>query len=104
MIDVSDGLAKDARALAPTGAEPALLAGRIPRRAGASLAEAVGDGEDYELLLAVSGREGGARLESAWRRAFPRLALTRIGRFVRAGRLPRGAVRLADFRGYEHLR
>ena len=103
MIDVSDGLAKDLGSLTPAGAAPAVWASLLPRRPGASVREALCDGEDYELAFSVSAA-GRAALERAWRRAFPRTRLTFIGRFVRAGAVPAGALPLGKFRGYEHLR
>jgi thiamine-monophosphate kinase len=104
LMDVSDGLAKDLAALTPRGSEPALLAELLPRRPRATVREALCDGEDYELLFSVASRAGHGTLLRAWRRAFPRTRLTCIGRFVRAGSLPPGAVRLGDYHGYEHLR
>jgi thiamine-monophosphate kinase len=104
MLDVSDGLAKDLRSLAPPGASAALYADLIPRRSGASVREALCDGEDYELAFSVASRRGRAGLEAAWRRAFPRTRLTCIGRFVPAGAVPPGAIELGEFRGYEHHR
>ena len=103
MMDVSDGLAKDLWALTPRGAAPALYAAMLPRRAGATVGEALCGGEDYELVFGVASRAR-ASLEKAWRRAFPRTRLTCIGRFVRRGSVPRGALPLGEFRGYEHLR
>ncbi len=103
MMDVSDGLAKDLRALTPRGAEAALDASAVPRRRGASLREALCDGEDYELLFCAAGAAR-ASLEKSWRRAFPRTRLTCIGRIVRAGALPSGALPLGDYHGYDHLR
>jgi thiamine-monophosphate kinase len=104
MIDVSDGLAKDLGALTPAFTEPALAAGDIPRNRGASLPSALGEGEDYELLFTLGARSDPREFERAWRRAFPRTRLTRLGRFVPAGRRPAGTLQLSDFRGYEHLR
>ncbi len=104
MMDLSDGLAKDLPALTPRGAAPALCAGRIPRRRGATVREALCDGEDYELVFSVRSRDGRASLEAAWRRAFPRTRLSCIGRFVREGKVPAEALPLGDYRGYEHLR
>jgi thiamine-monophosphate kinase len=104
MLDVSDGLAKDVRSLAPPGASAALYAGMLPRRAGATVREALCDGEDYELAFSVASGAARAALEAAWRRAFPRTRLTCVGRFVRAGAVPPGAVELGEFRGYEHHR
>jgi len=104
MIDVSDGLAKDLGALTPPGAAPAVWARRLPRRSGASVREALCDGEDYELAFSVAAGPGVAALEKAWRRAFPRTRLSCIGGFVRKGAVPAGALPLGEFRGYEHLR
>jgi thiamine-monophosphate kinase len=112
MMDVSDGLAKDLDSLTPDGLVPALDAEAIPvniaarRRARTTtktpLAHALGDGEDYELLIVV--RAGTGKFERDWRRRFPKLKLSRLGRFVRKTQLPAGALRLADYHGYEHLR
>lgn len=104
MMDVSDGLAKDLAALTPAGAEAALQAAALPRRRGASVREALCDGEDYELVLGVSARARRGAFERAWARRFPRTRLTLIGRFVARGAAPAGALRLCDYRGYEHLR
>lgn len=114
MMDVSDGLAKDLGSLTPTGLAPALCESAIPISAAArrcaarsdrpALAHALGDGEDYELLLVVSRKAKPEAFAAAWRRRFPGLRLTRIGNFVRAGAMPSGAVRLPDYSGYEHLR
>ena len=90
--------------MTPRGAYPALYGEMLPRRRGASVREALCDGEDYELVLSVSPGGGRTALEKAWRRAFPRTRLTCIGRFARAGAVPPGALNLGDFRGYEHLR
>lgn len=104
MTDVSDGLAKDLPGLVPRKASPALYAGMLPLRAGATVREALCDGEDYELLFTVGSRANRAALEAAWRRSFPRTRLSCIGRIVPAGTVPPGALRLGEFRGYEHLR
>lgn len=103
LIDVSDGLAKDLRALTPPGSRAALNPDALPRRAGASLREALCDGEDYELLFALAARTDRAAFAAAWHRAFPRTPLTCVGRFVR-GALPDGCPDLSQFHGYEHLR
>ena len=77
----------------------------LPRRGGATVREALCDGEDYELVFSVAPGARRAALERAWRRAFPRTRLTCIGRFVRAGARPaRRRSRSAEYRGYEHLR
>jgi thiamine-monophosphate kinase len=114
MMDVSDGLAKDLCALTPSGSWPAIEETAVPissaaralaRQTGqAPLLLALGDGEDYELTFAVARRADRAALERAWRRRFPRLRLTCLGRFVSAGKKPAGSVDLSAFHGYEHLR
>jgi thiamine-monophosphate kinase len=114
MMDLSDGLAKDVRSLCPAGLEPAIdpaavpvspAAARLARRTGRTpLAHALGDGEDYELLVVVGAGADPARFAAAWKRRFPALPLTRLGTFVRAGRLPAGALDLDRHHGYEHLR
>ncbi|MES2694912.1 MAG: bifunctional nuclease family protein, partial [Verrucomicrobiota bacterium] len=53
--------------------------------------------------IAVAAEANFQRLEAAWRRAFPRTPLARIGRFVRRSAFPADAVDLATYRGYEHL-
>jgi len=112
MMDVSDGLAKDLNSLTPDGLVPALDAKAIPVSAAARrrarttrktpLAHALGDGEDYELLIVV--RAGAVKFERDWRKCFSKLKLSRLGRFVRKNQLPAGALRLAKYHGYEHLR
>ncbi|MBS0663485.1 MAG: thiamine-phosphate kinase [Verrucomicrobia bacterium] len=103
MMDVSDGLAKDLKALTPRGAAAALDPAALPRRPGASVAQACSDGEDYELVCAVAADADLAALLRAWRRAFPRTRLTPIGRFVPPDRVPAGAIDPTRFHGYEHL-
>ncbi|CAN5713626.1 thiamine-phosphate kinase [soil metagenome] len=79
MMDLSDGLGADLPRLArasKVGFE--LEEGAIPRTRGCSVAEAISDGEDYELLLAIPPNEC-RKLETGWSRRFPRLQLTRIG-------------------------
>ncbi|MDP6858444.1 MAG: hypothetical protein QF426_01365, partial [Verrucomicrobiales bacterium] len=57
---------------------------QIPRTRGASIEEALCDGEDYELLFAISSKEC-KKLEVAWQKKFPRLTLTRIGKLSPKG-------------------
>jgi thiamine-monophosphate kinase len=104
MIDISDGLATDLRALTPRRAAPALSAGDIPRNKGASLAAALSDGEDYELLFTLAADADRAAFFRAWRAAFPRTRISCIGRFVPQGKMPSEALKLEGFHGYEHLR
>ena len=113
LMDVSDGVARDVRALTPTGSVPHLIEAAIPisaaaraesRRTGRSaLAHALGDGEDYELLFVVNERANRTRFEAAWRKCF-RTRLTCLGRFQRSGKVAGdGALNLSHHHGYEHL-
>jgi thiamine-monophosphate kinase len=79
MMDLSDGLGADL----PRLARASKLGFKIDQNAlplapGARINNAITDGEDYELLFAISPRDR-ARLQKAWRKKFPRLPLTRIG-------------------------
>ncbi len=79
MMDLSDGLAADLpRLAAASRCGFTLDEAKIPRTRGATVAQALGDGEDFELLFAIAPRYA-KKLESAWRAKFPRLPLTRIG-------------------------
>src|ERR1700724_1297475 len=79
MMDLSD-----ARGVAlPRLAKASKLGFKIDKNAlplapGAKIDNAISDGEDYELLFAISRRDR-ARLQQSWRRKSPKLALTRIG-------------------------
>jgi thiamine-monophosphate kinase len=99
MMDVSDGLAADLpRLAAASGTGFVLDPSCLPRRRGASLRQALGDGEDFELLFAVAPRRA-ARLEAAWGKKFPRLPLSRIGRLA-----PRGTAEgLGLASGFDHF-
>jgi thiamine-monophosphate kinase len=85
MMDLSDGLAKDLPRLAAASAcgfELDRMA--LPLAPGCDVGNALGDGEDFELLLALAP-ERVEPLLSAWAEAFPNLPLTVIGRLVAAG-------------------
>lgn len=110
MIDISDGLARDLGHICrESGVGAQLTATAIPMTpaAGDSLVRALGDGEDYELLFTAPA---GAtqRLQTAWRRKFPRLALTRIGAIVRGRGVvladEQGMTRPLGGTGYDHFR
>jgi len=82
MMDLSDGLAKDLPRLAKAsdaGFELDLEA--LPRHRGCDIEAALCDGEDYELLFAVSSRTAG-RVLKRWKKKFSSLPLTRVGRLV----------------------
>jgi len=83
MMDLSDGLAADLPRLArASGCGFELDPAAVPRRRGCTLAQALGDGEDYELLVALPARSW-ERIAAAWRGKFPRIPLSRIGRLIK---------------------
>jgi len=85
MMDLSDGLAKDLPRLARASSCGFRLDREsLPVTPGCSIAQALGDGEDFELLIAMPA----ARVEPLlrdWARAFPGTDLTVVGRLVSAG-------------------
>jgi thiamine-monophosphate kinase len=97
MMDISDGLGADLPRLArASGVGFEVDQGAIPRHRGCSVTQAISDGEDYELLFAISPRHS-ARLLRRWQKRFPKLPLTRIGRLssslvIRHSKLPPGYV------------
>jgi len=118
MIDLSDGLAGDLRHLlerSQVGAE--LLARSIPisraARARARtetpskppLVAALTDGEDYELLFTVAARDA-VPLADAWRKQFPKLRLSCIGKITAAPGLKlrdENGLRALQSHGYVHF-
>jgi len=79
MMDLSDGLGADLPRLARASRLGYTVdLESLPLARGANINDAITEGEDYELLFAVSGRDGD-RLMRRWRKKFPRLPLTRIG-------------------------
>jgi thiamine-monophosphate kinase len=79
MMDLSDGLGADLPRLA--GASKVrfdIELERLPVARRATTDNAISEGEDYELLFAISPRDR-TRLEREWQRKFPKLPLTRIG-------------------------
>src|SRR5438552_11768739 len=100
MMDLSDGLGADL----PRLARASRLAFSIdecalPVSRGCTVQQAISDGEDYELLFAISRRDR-ARLERMWRRKFPKLELTRIGSLHQKSKIKRQTF----LRGYVHFR
>ena len=94
MIDLSDGLAGDLRHIlkaSGTGAEllksaiPVSRASKLQAQTGSSakpaLAAALTDGEDFELLFTVASRDA-VKLLDAWKKKFPKLKLSCIGKVV----------------------
>ena len=89
MMDLSDGLGADLPRLAKASKLGFKIhEEKLPLSPGATVTNAISDGEDYELLVAVSPRDR-TRLEREWHRKFPKLLLTRVGSLVdRSSRLP----------------
>jgi thiamine-monophosphate kinase len=99
MMDLSDGLGADLPRLAKaSGLGFEIDESALPRNRGCSLTEAINDGEDYELLFAASPNDARS-LEEKWRRKFPRLLLTRIGRLNRKSQI----TDRKSFHGYVHF-
>lgn len=97
MMDLSDGLGADLPRLAEASAVGFELDREaIPRNRGCSIEQAISDGEDFELLFALAPSQARS-LASKWRRRFPKLRLTRIGRLTRARR------EAEQLRGYVHF-
>lgn len=85
MMDLSDGLARDLPRLAEASeCGFTLEEDALPRHRGCSVAQALGDGEDYELLFTLSPPSA-KRLEEEWNAHFPTVKLTRIGELTEDG-------------------
>lgn len=83
MMDLSDGLAKDLpRLAAASGCGFLVHESSLPLSPGCTPAQALGDGEDYEILFAIDSSRV-PELFSAW--PFPNLPLTEIGELVEIG-------------------
>jgi thiamine-monophosphate kinase len=118
MIDLSDGVAGDLRHVLNAGGVGAeLLEDAIPISRAAKLqagksstakpafAAALTDGEDFELLFVVAGGDA-VKLLDAWKKQFPKLKLSCVGKIVAGGgviiRGKSGSHRLAA-NGYVHF-
>jgi thiamine-monophosphate kinase len=118
MIDLSDGLASDLRhLLKASGVGAELLASAIPisreaksaARAESSakppLLAALTDGEDFELLFTVASRDA-VPLVDAWKKEFPDLPLSCIGKTTAEEGLrirDKQGVRALTVHGYTHF-
>jgi thiamine-monophosphate kinase len=79
MMDLSDGLSADLPRLAQASKVGFKIdREKLPLSPGTTTDNAISDGEDYELLFAISPRESN-RLQRNWRKRFSKLPLTRIG-------------------------
>lgn len=116
MMDLSDGLATDLpRLLAMSEVGAVIESARLPvaqavgtmRDGRSDIEHALGDGEDFELLFTVPAAKRAA-FEAAWRRAWPRLACTRIGAIVRGPAILRlkhedGRLKKCRIAGFTHF-
>ncbi len=97
MMDVSDGLLKDARRMAmESGLALRFECEHIPLRAGASVEDALCDGEDYELICAVDPAGADALCS-----AFPNL--TRMGCFVNGTPGSVSGIPALNKKGFDHF-
>jgi thiamine-monophosphate kinase len=96
MIDLSDGIARDAGRLARASGTGALIElDRLPRARGATIEQAAAGGEDYELLAAVPPHA----LLPGW--------ATVVGRLTAAPEvvlIDGNGIRRDDLQGYDHFR
>ena len=100
MIDLSDGLGTDLPRLARSSKLGFSINQRaLPLSRGCSIRQAISDGEDYELLFAVSSRER-KRLQTRWQKKFPELPLTRIGHLNQRSKIKNQKLKS----GYVHFR
>jgi thiamine-monophosphate kinase len=87
MMDLSDGLGTDLPRLARASKVGFKIeVENLPLTRGAKINDAISEGEDYELLFAVSPRDR-SRLQRAWAKKFPNLPLTRIGSLNRKSKI-----------------
>jgi len=99
MMDLSDGLGADLPRLARASKLGFQIdRKRLPLTPGATIENAISDGEDYELLFAISPRQR-VRLQKGWGKKFPGLPLTRIGSFTQHSTFNSQLLR----RGYVHF-
>jgi len=118
MIDISDGLAGDLRhILRSSGVGAELLSDSIPisreaklkarteSSAKPPLLAALTDGEDFELLFTIASSDAVTVLD-AWKKQFPELPLTCIGRITEGHGLKlrdKNGLREIALHGYEHF-
>jgi thiamine-monophosphate kinase len=114
MIDLSDGLAGDLRhILKASGVGAELLKGAIPVSRAAKLrarekpafAAALTDGEDFELLFTVASGDA-VKLLDAWKKKFPKLKLSCIGKIIAGDGIilrDKTGTQKLDAHGYVHF-
>jgi thiamine-monophosphate kinase len=87
MMDLSDGLGVDLPRLARASKVSFKIeVENLPLNRGVKIDNAVSEGEDYELLFAISPLQSD-RLQRDWKRKFPKLPLTRIGSLNRKSKI-----------------
>jgi thiamine-monophosphate kinase len=97
MMDLSDGLGTDLPRLARASrAGFEVDEAALPLNRGCTIRQAISDGEDYELLFAISPKDSRSLL-SRWQKKFPNVPLTRIGKLnskfeIRNSKLAKGYV------------
>lgn len=98
MMDLSDGLGADLPRLADASQCGFRLdEAALPLNPRCTAREALSDGEDYELLFALTPREA-ARLLILWPRKFPNLPLTQIGELT-----SQSPAKKKSLHGYDHF-
>jgi thiamine-monophosphate kinase len=100
LMDLSDGLGTDLPRLTRASKLGfSIDQCALPLSRGCSIQQAISDGEDYELLFAISPRER-KDLQTRWQKKFPKLPLTRIGRLNRKSKIENQKLKS----GYVHFR
>jgi thiamine-monophosphate kinase len=101
MMDLSDGLGSDLPRLARASRVGFELDEKaLPLNRGCTIRQAISDGEDYELLFAIAPKDS-CSLPAHWRKKFPSVPLTRIGKLNRKSKIenrkfPRGYVHFQE--------
>jgi thiamine-monophosphate kinase len=104
MMDLSDGLGADLPRLARAshlGFEVNEAA--LPLNRGCTIEQAISDGEDYELLFAISPADARS-LPRRWQKKFPHVPLTRIGRLNPKSNSPQADQNPKWRSGYAHFK
>lgn len=103
MIDISDGLAADARHLAAaSGLVAEIQPDCVPRFDGVSATEALASGEEYELLVALPAHRADEIARSFWTTF--QLPLTRVGTLVATAHdQPNSSARVELPGGHDHF-
>ncbi len=106
MIDVSDGLTLDlSRLCAASGVGVRLAVGEVPIADGATLDDALGGGEDYELIATLPDDSEVAAARDELRQAFG-VPLSEVGVILEEGLVastPDGGERPLQPRGWDHF-